>query len=526
MAELTYAQLLETNNLMQTNADETYWLCVTRTVQESKMFPVSPYILLSYAMAFYRYPSLLRKIEASMPAEEIGDRARSMGVRNKNAGMSWGLPNFYLLGREWLINLGLLRPTDAVEDIVYVMDFWKRFQLAYHRNDGHITNKEYGHRAQIAPEREIQVFHSDLHDCEAGDELHVAAQAFLASVSAYGFLNSCESRVGLHNHGPYNLGDNRELIIRDFMDLAESDFPWLDDVAEDIQYNNLTVTMSVKDCHFYLVDDWASFEAEPEFSAEKLVGVGLYTSDILTGTHVPLGMGSREELIETFQKLTAQMQAATDKLWRKLADWSRDQMVDAGALVYFGICKDIAHIAGVYDHNDWGKIDVRAERLRPLLNDEYGNQMLGELVGSVSNPSQAFSEYTMSMHSNAPSKLYTPIPYAILSGEPYTRTSGGLQDGVTNLPEKKDVYTTSKGKMTLAEFNTAAKSFTPYDCEEDTRFLCETWIKYNADSDAATKLYEGAQEHALRIAGKGTGLRRDDITALREQQRTATERQV
>ena len=29
---LSYAQLLETNNLVQNCADETYWLCVTRTV--------------------------------------------------------------------------------------------------------------------------------------------------------------------------------------------------------------------------------------------------------------------------------------------------------------------------------------------------------------------------------------------------------------------------------------------------------------------------------------------------------------
>lgn len=513
--DITYAKLLEVNNLIQMNADETYWLCVTRTVQESKMFPVSPYIILSYAMAYYRYPSLLRKVEASMSAEEIGDRARSMGVRHKNAGMSWGLPNFYLLGREWLINLGLVRPTDAVEDLVYVMDFWKRFQLAYHRNDGHLTNQQFGHRAQIAPEREIQVFHSDLYDCEAGDDLHRAAQGFLAAVSAYGFLNSCESRVGLHNHGPYALGDGREMIVRDFMDLAESDFPWLDDVAEEIEHNNITVTMAAKDCHFYLVDDWGSFEAEPEFTSEKLVGVSLYTSDILTGTHIPLGMDSREELIATFQALTEQMQRATDKLWRKLAGWSRDQMIDAGAIVYFGICKEIAHIAGVYDHEDWGKIDERAERLRPLLNDEYGNQVLGELVGSLTNPSQDVTEYTMAMHSKQAKKLYTPIPYAILSGMEWTRTSGGLREGTTNLPDKKDVYTTTRGKMTMAEFNEAVRAFTPYDCRPETRFLCETWVKYNAETDEAKALYEAAQEHARRIKGKGTALGRDDIAATK-----------
>ena len=95
---LSYAQLLETNNLLQTFTDETYWLCVTRTVQESKLFPVPPYMLLSYLNAFYRYPSLLRKVESVMTAEEIGDRAREGRPPGKSA-MGWGMPGFYLLGR-------------------------------------------------------------------------------------------------------------------------------------------------------------------------------------------------------------------------------------------------------------------------------------------------------------------------------------------------------------------------------------------------------------------------------------------
>ena len=92
--EINYAQLLETNNLIQQNADETYWLCATRTVQESKIFPVSAYILFSYLNCFYRYPALLRKIEAQMSAEEVGDRARNQGTKI----IAWTLPCFYLLG--------------------------------------------------------------------------------------------------------------------------------------------------------------------------------------------------------------------------------------------------------------------------------------------------------------------------------------------------------------------------------------------------------------------------------------------
>lgn len=514
--KLTYAQLLETNNLIQQCADESYWLCVTRTVQESKLYPVPAYMLLSYLMAYYRYPELLRKIEQKMPAEEIADRARNMGMKIQNPAVSWGLPCFYLLGREWLINMGLVRPTDALDDLVYVMDFWKRYELSWHRNDAHLTNADFGHRAQILPERTVQVFHADMFDCQPGDPLHEAAHAFMATVSQYGFLVSCESRISLHNSGPYKLGEDREMLVRDFMDLSESDFPWLDDVAEGIPYNNLTIPMAVRDSHFYIVDDWGSFEADPEFKAENLVGVGLYTSDNLSDGHQPVGMGSKEELTATFNDLNAKVKEATTRLWRRMAAWSRDQMLDAGAITYFAICKDLAHVAGVYDVDDWMKIDVRAERFRPLLNDEYSRDVLGELVGSMSCPSQQLTGYAMGRHSNSAKRMYSLIPYSVLADEPHTSTSGPIQPGVTHLGDKKDVYTTTRGRLSLAEYNRESQAFVPGAVSERYRYLCDTWVKYHAGSGLADELYATAQRHSRTLEGRGSGLTRDDIEKLRK----------
>ncbi|MBM3482477.1 MAG: hypothetical protein FJX66_04170 [Alphaproteobacteria bacterium] len=511
---ITYAQLLETNNLLQVFTDESYWLCVTRTVQESKLFPVPAYMMLSYLNAFYRYPSLLRKVESRMKAEEIGDRARNMGIKINNPPMSWGLLGFYFLGREWLINMGLLRPQDAVEDIVYVMDFWKRFQLSWHRNDGHITNKEFGHRAQVLPERRLQVFHADMYRCEAGDELHTAAANFMATVSQYGFLISCESRISLCNTGPYKIDDKREMIVRDFMDLAENDLPWLDGVAADMPYNNLTVPMMVKDCHFYLMDDWGSFESKPDFRAEHIAGVGLYTSDPLTEGFVPVGMGSKAELIRTYNDLAGKAKEATNRLWKRIAGWTRDQMIDAGALMYFGIFKDIAHVAGTYEYEDWMLIDERAQRFRPLLNDEFSRDVLAELVGYVSQPSQTVHDYTMMQHNNGPRRMFTPIPFSILMGDDYTLTSGPVYPGSTCLPKKEDRYRTSRGQMTLAEYNNAVRSFTPVACRNENRFLDETWLKYNAKSEAARALYENEQALSRKLKGKGAGLSRADVEAL------------
>ncbi|MBL8645986.1 MAG: hypothetical protein JNL46_01940 [Sphingosinicella sp.] len=499
----SYADILEANNLMQSIGDETYWLCLTRTVQESKLFPVSAYIMFSYVNAFYRYPSLLRKIEARMPAEEIADRSRNMGIKIQNSHMGWCLPAFYLLGREWLISLGLLRPQDALEDVIYVLDFWKRFQLSWHRNSGHRTNREYGHRAQILPDRRLEIFRDDMFACEPGDDLHAAAHAFMATASQYGFLVSCESRISLTNSGPYRIDDHHEMLVRDFMDMAECSLPWLDGVAADVPYNNFTVAMSVRDCHFHLVDDWGSFESTPGFTADKLAGVGLYTSDPLTEGFVPLGMGSREELTETFRELNDILKDATNKLWMRMADWTRDQLLEAGALIYFAVVKDLAHVAGVFEVEDWMEIDPRAERFRPLFNDEYGNVALGELVAGLTFPNQQASPFTMMQHSDRPTRMLTPIPYSVLSGEDYVPTSGPIQRGTTTLDPKVDRYCTSRGRLTLEEYNRLAQEHVPEVCSDKYRYLCETWLKYNAHTPLADELYKVEQRQSRTLKDRG-----------------------
>ncbi len=510
---LDYVRLLEANNGIQTVGDDTYWLCVTRTVQESKLFPVPSYMLLSYLCCFYRYPELLRKVEARMPAEEIGDRVRAMGGKLGNL-TGWALPTFYLIGREMLINFGMLDPADAAEDVAYVMDFWRRFKLAQQREDGHLNAREFGQRVQLLPERRIQRFHAELHPCQPGDRLNAAAQTFLATVSQYGFLVSCESRCTLNNSGPYRLADDREMIVREFTDLAEGDYPWLDGVAGEIPYNNLTVTMEATGCHFYLVDDWGSFESKPEFTSDKLTGIGLYTSDTLSEGFVPVGMGSAEELTQTFETLTVKIRAATVKLWKRMAGWSRDEMMDGGALVYFSLIKDLAHVAGVYDVNDWMTIDPRANRFRHLLNDEFGRDLLGEIVGLVDLPSQRLHDYAMMQHNNNSVRYLSQIPYSVLNRTDEAPRLAPIGQGVTHHPEKQDRYMTTAGPLTLADYNARAAAFRPAQMADDYRFICDTTAKYRSEDKRVQELYR-MEQAGTPLEGCGAGLTRTEVEAGR-----------
>ena len=175
---ITYAQLLETNNLIQTIGDETYWLCVTRTVQESKLFPVPAYMMLSYMMAYFRYPSLLRKIESRMSAEEIGDRARNAGIKIQNPSMGWALPGFYLLGREMADQPGPDPAAGRARGPHLCHGFLETLPALL------APQQRPHHQQGIRPPRAVPARAARCRcstptciDCEAGDELHEAAPA-------------------------------------------------------------------------------------------------------------------------------------------------------------------------------------------------------------------------------------------------------------------------------------------------------------------------------------------------------------
>jgi hypothetical protein len=189
-------------------------------------------------------------------------------------------------------------------------------------------------------------------------------------------------------------------------------------------------------------------------------------------------------------------------------------MIDAGAITYFSIIKDLAHVAGVYDVSDWMTVDERAERFRPLFNDEYSRDALvGLCIGT--HPSHRASEYTMMQHSNLPQRLYSLIPYSILQGEDYTSTCGPVYPGASHLPQKADRYNTTRGVIGLAEYNRLSRETRPPVLEPQYRHLCETWVKYHAGTPEADKLYSLEQANSRLLKGQGSRLKRADVEKLR-----------
>jgi len=226
-------------------------------------------------------------------------------------------------------------------------------------------------------------------------------------------------------------------------------------------------------------------------------------------------MNNASEMADYLDHMRDLMQKATSELWKRMAGWTRDQMIDAGLLVYYAVPKDLAHIAGVYSEEDWFTVEERVQRLKPLMNDEYGGMAIAELVGYISLSSQQGSAYTMSKFSNARSDMWSQIPYSILANDEYTATVGPIRGGSTSLPRKTGKYTTTRGKLTIEEANALARGFTQDTLAGANRFYDDQWAKYNSGTPEADALYRAAQQNSFQLRDKGSSLTEDQVAALR-----------
>ena len=328
-----------TNRLLAWHSGISGAMTAERTSLESRLIPVSAYIVVAAVECWYRHPEMMRVIDAAMPAEVIGAAGRRPGCR-VNAVHLWSIANIYLTGRKVLSAFQLA--DDRPEPTWTVLDFWERAARAY-RGDGEAFAWDAGFV--------LRPYGTDVTDALLAGAAPVTDAAerarikrFNATVVNYLFLQYFDTRVGTGDSGPYPLPDGRTLLVRDFYQLGESDFGW-SSVARDVPYDNLTAALILDDVSLR-VNDWGTSVTDPEDYLDRLVGFGLFTSDTPDRSLRPVPLEELDAIVRAIRDAQAGH-------YRNVVAMTRDQKIACGAYVYFSFLRPFAEVAGVADDLDW-----------------------------------------------------------------------------------------------------------------------------------------------------------------------------
>ena len=331
----------EANRLIGYHAPISKALTMERTSLESALIPVTAYIVVACAESFLRYPDMMRTIDAAMPAEEIGRRARRPGCQVDPCYL-WSISNFFLLGRKIL---GMIDPAaDRPEETAFVLDFWERAALAY-RGDGTRQAWDSG-TSLIYDDATVSTLLAGVMPI-ADDDHRARVKRFNATLVNHLFLMYFDTRAGYGDTGPYVVPGEakRTLLARDFYRLAHGYFPW-SEVAADVPYHHLTAALVLDDVASTFTD-FGTSNHTPEDYLDRLVGFGLFTTDGLPpGELRPVPADEHDGIVASVRKAQSQH-------YRNIAAMSRDDKIRAGAYVYFTFLRPFAELAGVADQLDW-----------------------------------------------------------------------------------------------------------------------------------------------------------------------------
>lgn len=500
---------------------------MTRTAQESKLFPMLPYFMMSFIQAYYCYPNVIRRASEFISPEDVGHRMRNSSLQLGTLTANMGGELLYLQGRVELIKLGLLRPEDNLEDLWYVIDWHQRVMSSYRRNEGHIWTDSADDMSHVLDERNLQILEADAY--EMNDELRQAVARFNAVTSQYSFLVFCESRVGMDSNGPYNLGGQKLLHVRNFMNLGESGLPWMDGVAKDIPYQNLTLSLITDDVRIEITDFGTAYTT-PEAYQDRLLGAGLYTSDIFTDRLVPVGMGSRQELITTLNDLADVIKQAITPLHKRFSQMNFDQMTEAGILAYVYALSDVSFLSGTYDQEEWESIDDRVRRLWPIFNEEYGtSSFMSDYIGYDGHYGAA-GEYLVHPYSYRSwrpgtgaelpksGRVAQLVPAYVLADHDYSRrASDKATSSRSDLLRKTSTYQFLEGRLTQDELNAKARAYTSPLLEAPWRYFDDASVKFGYRDPDVDAMYRYTQEHSRLLKDRGSGLVRADIERIRRE---------
>lgn len=327
----------EANRLISYHAPISAALTEERTSLESRLIPITAYIVVACGESFFRYPELVRTIDAALPAGEIGRRARRPGVQ-VNTVYLWSVANFWLIGRKLVDQLAPER--DEPEAAWEVLDFWERAALGF-RADGTRQAWDDG-TARPYDDGLIAIFVDAA--APVDDVGRARIKRFNATLVAYLFLMYFDTRVGTGDTGPYPLPDGRTVVVRDYYRLSESDF-WWSSVARDVPYRNLTAALVLDDVAVRITDFGTSV-TDPEDYLDRLVAFSLFTTDTPDGS-------MRSVPLDELEPVMAEVRVAQAAQYRAIAAMDRDEKIRCGAYVYFTFLKPFADLAGVGDAIDW-----------------------------------------------------------------------------------------------------------------------------------------------------------------------------
>jgi hypothetical protein len=367
----------ETNELIKYASKVFDKLFANRFLIESQLFPVSEYIMVSCVNSYEKFYDQLKRLTEKISPEEIARREAGKLFTEITPLQIFNIQMFPCFGRTVRIsNLykdnPMREPKEKFNQIRFILDFWQRLAKNYY--DGSLTIDEMGGTCQIASRESLNLVKNKLEKIDP-DKLK-NLRHMIAHLDQLAFLDECETRMKISNHGPYYISEKPDefIVIKEIVRLYDGktvQWPWSETDAE-APYSNILVAYQLKgdiECYY---NDWGTLTTKPTEIKDKITKYCLLSKK---GNKI---IELDEAIIKEFRKYA---QLAHKELYLKYAKWTKLQRLEAGALVYNKNFDRFTNLVGITDKIDWSLTDnVKNQELKRFLKNKIEDFSCGNWI--------------------------------------------------------------------------------------------------------------------------------------------------
>jgi hypothetical protein len=335
----------ETNELIAHVSEIIDYQVSKRGLLESQLFPVTAYICVSFYNSYDMLYNILKKVSEKTTPEKMGKESRKI-LSEIQALSIFYIPLYYMAGRMGEIYRNNEDPKSESEEkrkqTMFILDFWKRLASSYFP-EGKLSVNDSGKKNIALDKSDIEWTLSNIK--EVSKEQAKTIKRTMANLELVSYIDECEARAKLCDHGPYNIDDNEILVFREILHLYDGGKPHFDWSKTEVKapHKNIAIVFRLKDVEIEL-DEFVSLESKPIDFTDNITGVALLTRD--GNDVVPLDF----DILDAFNDYAVK---ANKELFLKFSKWDRKQRLIAGAYAYcYGYAR-YTNFVGITDDINW-----------------------------------------------------------------------------------------------------------------------------------------------------------------------------
>ncbi|MHA1301430.1 MAG: hypothetical protein ACTSO9_18565 [Candidatus Helarchaeota archaeon] len=357
----------EANELIFLLSENTRKNLLARTAVESQLFPVSTYICVACYQLYdqsFQYNIVKKMVDNGCDPRKIGPKCKTISAFLNGLGFQ-SFAMLYLHGRaEEIFNLGgpEHESEEKKEETKFLLDFFRHLNPNYRNDKLLLVEQSEDENMRVLDKTLVNKLSNDMF--EINKDKIKEFKRVIATMMAHNYLDKCDCRAGIFEHGPYILDSGELLVFKEFLFLYTGEsiyanrkaaFEWSETEVKS-PISNVSIGYTLKDMKSLKFNDWGTMFADPSDFSDNITSIGLWTRELILPTEqeYPDKMGKISPVSwETFKEIGKYAQDALNELYLKIADWDYNKRCLAGVSLYTNFLAIFSAFAGIEDQYDF-----------------------------------------------------------------------------------------------------------------------------------------------------------------------------